>query len=109
MEEATYLTRFCPEVLVVHRRDSLRASKIMQERAQANPRIRFLWNTEIVEVCPSCSPSESKPGVPDGGFIGNPDLGDSGRFMTDASFQQPDATALDAGPATMNDGGAASD
>jgi thioredoxin reductase (NADPH) len=50
MEEATYLTRFCPEVIVVHRRDTLRASKIMQERALANPRIRFLWNTEIVEV-----------------------------------------------------------
>ena len=50
MEEATYLTRFCPEVIVVHRRDSLRASKIMQERAQANERIRFIWNSEVVEV-----------------------------------------------------------
>src|SRR5580765_3027930 len=50
MEEATYLTRFSPEVIVVHRRDSLRASKIMQERARANARIRFLWNSEIVEV-----------------------------------------------------------
>ena len=50
MEEATYLTRFSPEVVVVHRRDSLRASKIMQERAHANERIRFLWNKEIVEV-----------------------------------------------------------
>ena len=50
MEEATYLTRFCPEVIVVHRRDSLRASKIMQERAQSNPRIRFMWNTEVAEV-----------------------------------------------------------
>src|SRR6266850_2386767 len=48
MEEATYLTRFCPEVIVVHRRDSLRASKIMQERARANARIRFIWNSEIV-------------------------------------------------------------
>ena len=50
MEEATYLTRFCPEVIVVHRRDTLRASKIMQERALANPRIRLLWNTEVAEI-----------------------------------------------------------
>lgn len=50
MEEANYLTRFCTEVIVVHRRDSLRASKIMQERAQANPKIRFIWNSEIAEV-----------------------------------------------------------
>jgi thioredoxin reductase (NADPH) len=50
MEEANYLTRFCPEVIVVHRRDTLRASKIMQERALANPRIRFIWNSEIAEV-----------------------------------------------------------
>ena len=50
LEEATYLTRFCTEVVVVHRRDELRASKIMQERALANPKIRFIWNTEIAEV-----------------------------------------------------------
>ena len=50
MEEANYLTRFCPEVIVVHRRDTLRASKIMQERAQANPRIKFIWNSEIAEI-----------------------------------------------------------
>jgi len=50
MEEATYLTRFCPEVIVVHRRDHLRASKIMQERALANDRIRFLWNSEVAEI-----------------------------------------------------------
>ena len=49
MEEANYLTRFA-HVTVVHRRDTLRASKIMQERALQNDKIRFLWNTEIVEV-----------------------------------------------------------
>jgi len=50
LEEATYLTRFATEVIVVHRRDALRASKIMQERAFKNPKIRFIWNSEIVEV-----------------------------------------------------------
>ncbi len=50
MEEANFLTRFCTEVVVVHRRDRLRASKIMQERARANAKIRFVWNSEIVEV-----------------------------------------------------------
>jgi thioredoxin reductase (NADPH) len=50
LEEATFLTRFCSEVIVVHRRDQLRASKIMQERALANDKVRFVWNAEIAEV-----------------------------------------------------------
>jgi thioredoxin reductase (NADPH) len=50
MEEATFLTRFANTVTIVHRRDSLRASKIMQERAFANEKIRFAWNSEVVDV-----------------------------------------------------------
>lgn len=50
MEEATFLTRFAEKVYVIHRRDSLRASKIMAERASANPKIEFLWNSAITEL-----------------------------------------------------------
>jgi thioredoxin reductase (NADPH) len=50
LEEAMFLTRFAQSVTVVHRRGELRASKIMQERAFANPKIRFLWDTVVAEV-----------------------------------------------------------
>jgi thioredoxin reductase (NADPH) len=50
MEEATFLTRFARSVTVVHRRDSLRASKIMQDRAMSDPKIRFCWDSEVTEV-----------------------------------------------------------
>jgi thioredoxin reductase (NADPH) len=50
IEEATFLTRFARSVTIVHRRDSLRASKIMQDRAFANEKIRFLWDSELVDV-----------------------------------------------------------
>ena len=50
MEEATFLTRYANHVTVIHRRDSLRASKIMQDRAFKNPKISFIWDTEITEV-----------------------------------------------------------
>jgi thioredoxin reductase (NADPH) len=49
LEEATFLTRFASSVNVIHRRDSLRASKAMQKRAFENPKIDFTWNTEVVE------------------------------------------------------------
>jgi len=50
MEEATFLTRFARSVTIVHRRDSLRASKIMQDRALSDPKIRFAWDSEVVEM-----------------------------------------------------------
>jgi thioredoxin reductase (NADPH) len=50
MEEATFLTRFANKVYVIHRNDTLRASKIMQERAFANDKIEFIWNSEVVGI-----------------------------------------------------------
>lgn len=58
MEEAIFLTRYATRVSVVHRRDSLRASKIMQERALKNPKIEFIWNSAVTEVL-----GEPKKGV----------------------------------------------
>jgi thioredoxin reductase (NADPH) len=50
VEEAIFLTRFASTVTLIHRRDTLRASKIMQDKARANPKIQFEWNTEVVDV-----------------------------------------------------------
>jgi thioredoxin reductase (NADPH) len=50
MEESNFLTRFAPKVTLIHRRDSLRASKIMADRAARNPKISFIWNTEVVDI-----------------------------------------------------------
>jgi len=50
MEEATFLTKFARKVSIIHRRDALRASKIMQEKAKKNPKIDFIWNTVVEEI-----------------------------------------------------------
>lgn len=50
MEEATYLTKFAREVVIIHRRDEFRASRVMVDRALGNPKIRVEWNSEVVEV-----------------------------------------------------------
>lgn len=50
MEEATFLSKFASKVYIVHRKDTLRASKPMQKRAMANPKIEFVWDTEVVEI-----------------------------------------------------------
>jgi len=50
VEEATFLTKFADKVILIHRRDSLRASKIMQDRALNNPKIEFLWNSVVEDL-----------------------------------------------------------
>ena len=80
MEEATFLTRFCSKVTIIHRRSALRASKIMQDRAAANPKIAFIWNTVIEEIY-----GEPKTGV-SGVRLNNVETNATSDFPTDAVF-----------------------
>ena len=57
MEEASYLTKFASKVTLIHRRDAFRASRIMQDRVRANPKVDIIWNTEVIDVL---EPGEGK-------------------------------------------------
>jgi thioredoxin reductase (NADPH) len=80
IEEATFLTRFATKVTIVHRRDELRASKIMQDRARKNPKIAFLWDTVVQEI-----KGVQKDGV-SGAVLKNLKTGKSSDFKCDGVF-----------------------
>ena len=80
MEEAVFLTKFASQVTVVHRRDRLRASKIMQDKAFANPRIAFEWNTELVDV------KDVDQGVVTGAVLRNRETGATRTLDVDGVF-----------------------
>jgi len=81
MEEATFLTKFATKGTVVHRRDQLRASKIMQERAEKNPKISFIWNSVVDEVY-----GDAKAGGVTGVRLKNVLNGSTEDFKTDGVF-----------------------
>jgi len=90
MEEAIFLTRFCRKVTIVHRRNQLRASKIMQERAFKNPKITFIWDTAVQEIY-----GEPRTGV-SGVRLQNVTTGNISDFRADGVFMaighQPNTT-----------------
>jgi thioredoxin reductase (NADPH) len=80
MEEAIFLTKFASSVTVVHRRDRLRASKIMQDKAFANPKISFEWDSDLVEV------KDVDQGVVTGVVLRNLKTGDTKELAVDGVF-----------------------
>ena len=81
MEEATFLTKFASDVSVVHRRDTLRASKIMQDRAVKNPKISFIWDSVVDKVY-----GDPKAGGVTGVSLKNLKTGETQDFKTDGLF-----------------------
>ena len=80
MEEAIFLTKFASHVTVVHRRDQLRASKIMQDKAFANPKISFEWNSELTEI------KDVEEGVVTGVILRNLQTGDAKELRVEGVF-----------------------
>ena len=103
MEEATFLTKFASDVRVVHRRDTLRASKIMQDRAVKNPKISFVWDTIVDKVY-----GDPKTGGVTGVRLKNVKTGKTEDFKTDGLFiaigHEPN-TKLFVGQLDMNPAG----
>ncbi len=101
MEESLFLTKFAAKVAVIHRRDKLRASKIMQERAEKNPKISFIWDSMVEEIY-----GEPKEGGVRGIKLKNLKTGESRDFKCNGVFMaighQPN-TQLFAGQLTLDD------
>ena len=90
IEEALFLTRFATEVTVIHRRDELRASKIMQERAKANAKIEFAWNSVVDEILGRRVRDRRAPaGRPHGREAGDPGRGGVRRHRSRAEHGLP--------------------
>ena len=86
VEEATFLTRFASKVTLIHRRDSLRASKVMADRAFKNPKIEFLWNHTVVEALGTKPEKPGDPGGLTGLRIENTQTGAQREFPCDGFF-----------------------
>ena len=101
LEEAMFLTKFATKVTIVHRRDELRASKILQDRAHANEKISFLWDTVVDEV-------NGSDGAVTGLKLKNVKTGEASDFKTDGLFiaigHDPN-TQLFKGQLELDDGG----
>jgi len=105
IEEATFLTKFATRVSIIHRRDSLRASKIMQDKARKNPKIEFIWDSTVEEIL---GKSENGRKALTGVRLKNVKTGESSVIRTDGLFvgigHQPN-TDLFKGQLDMNDVG----
>ncbi|MEO8505416.1 MAG: thioredoxin-disulfide reductase [Acidobacteriota bacterium] len=102
MEEAMYLTKFASKVTVVHRRSTLRASKVMQDRAFANPKIEWAWNSDVAEVLGTRDDGVRGLRLKDTATGAERELAVQGVFL--AIGHQPN-TALFTGKLTMNEVG----